>query len=326
MAKGEVRNPLALLAILTLITAITAGINLVIIIAGAPHATLPTFHIASLKLSTEAVAARENITSSVSAPSSSAFLLYLNSYCTADLNDPNEYEYYVNANDNSQLGFNYSTLKCFEYSQGFWFQFGTEFDMKQQCVRNSQDEYKSRVTRASKMYLAAVVFLFVMLAWNLWLLVSSHYVSRWIRFFSFALAAVVVGLNAGSLTIVTSYEPLRVGIIHCFKPDVDVSGLGTGRVVFTILAVVGAVAILITQIVIQIRTDGRRSIPQSERKYNSGSRNRSDGGYGYGGGGGGYGGGDGGGGYGGGDSGGGCGGGDGGGGGGGGGDGGGGCG
>lgn len=266
---------------LMLVTAILASINLVIIVSGAPNATSPSFHFASIKLSNEAVQLRQNLTSSISDASSPAILLYVNSYCTTDFKAGTYSTATDSKNNNSQAVLNYSNLKCYNYSQGYWYDFEYEFGMNATCAQSNQDDFKSTSIRVSQMYLTAVILTFFLLLCELYNLLSKNYVRMWFRCFSFALAIIVFGLNAGSLVIIDSYKPMEKAFHSCFEPAVTVNSLGKGRVVVTIIALITSFVVMIMSIYILCHRDVRPRKPSATKLPSSYDNSGGDGGGGY---------------------------------------------
>lgn len=293
--KVKTETSLTPLIVLTVATAVAAGVGIVVLIAGAPSTALPTLQFASLKLSNDAVAAREQIKYPVRNPSAPVVLIYATSFCTAELQPPDNYLYNVpsNPNNNSLRAIDYGTLQCYNQSIGFSYNFAHEFGLNYTCVRRCADKFRSRTARLSRQYLAALIITLVLFIYEIELLATTHHVSKWFQFAHVVLSATVTGLVVGALSF-GSTKPLKNGFRHCFGPRVDVAEHGTGGLVLTIAAVVLAVYMVGASIYMLASTDGRRTLPYRYRRTSGDGSGDGSGGSGGGGDGGGGGGGDGG--------------------------------
>lgn len=289
--KRHTETSITPLIILTVVTALAAGVGIVVLIAGAPSAALPTLQFASIKLSNEAVAARQQIKYPVRNPNSPVVLIYATSFCTAELQSPDpNYIYNVPSTptNNSLQAIDYGTLQCYNQSIGFSYNFAYEFDMNYTCVRKCAEKFRNRTARVSRQYLAALILTLVLFIYEIELLATAHYVSRWFRCLHVVLSATVTGLVIGAMSF-GSTKSLKNGFRHCFGPRVDIGEHGTGGLVLTIAGVVLVIYMVGASFYMLAMTDGRRTLPYRYRKTSGdgcgdGSSGGGDGGGGGGGG------------------------------------------
>lgn len=289
--------------ILTIATAISAGLSIVTLIAGAPNVALPTLHYASLKLSGAAVAARQKIPYEVHDPSAPVVLIYAASFCTAEFQTQDTYIYNTSSplsgspgTTNSGRLIDYKSMQCYNQSIGFSYNFVHAFNLNETCVHRCAAKFKSRTARISRQYLAAAILALVMFVYDLVVLATTFPVSPYLQTAHLAVAAAVTGLVLSALTFNTTTKPLQNGLLHCFAASagVTVEGHGTGGII--VMLVGAGLSVVVTALSLWIigKTDGRRTLPVYRYDRPAGYRGYDSGGY-YGGGGdsgGGYGGGD----------------------------------
>lgn len=284
-----------LVVLLLLSCAITLGLNILILVAGVPGGAIPRFYFTEIRLSPEAVEARENFTTLVSQPSSPVFLLYINSYCTANFEPSDVPLYNTNTNTSSQFIYrdiDFGSQTCYNYSLGSWFNFQKEFQLPVSCSKRCTEKFRKKVVRISGQYFATLFLLFILILWNSWLYISTHHVNVFLRLMQIAFTVTIFALCVNSSSIETSHNQVRAALRNCFPERVNVNGGGIGLHITRIASPVAAFIAFAITLIMLIRTDGRRSLPYTRlsRKYRgdgSGGGGGDGGGSGDGGGGGG---------------------------------------